>query len=69
MVFNNKPIGSYAFFLQSTAGKLKDTLAFTAMKVVVMPLSGSFKQSSKGWMGNPFQPPFIGKEFEIPVDR
>lgn len=69
MVFHNKPIGSYALFFQSAAGKLKDTFTLTAIKVVVMVLSGSFIQRPKRWMGDPFQPPFIDQQFEVAIDR
>ena len=67
--FNDKPIGGCAFFLQSTTGKLKDTFALTAMKMMMMPLAGSFIQDPKRWVGDSVQPPFIYQKLEIPVDR
>jgi len=69
VVFNNKSIGGSAFFFQSTTGKLKNSVALTAMEMVMMPLSGSLIQSPKRWIRDPFQPPFINQKFEIPVDR
>jgi hypothetical protein len=39
------------------------------MEVVVMLLSGSFIQSPERWMGYPFQPPAIDKNFQVPIDR
>jgi hypothetical protein len=68
VVFHDKPIGS-CVLLQGAAGKLKGTVALSAMKVVVMRPSGAFIQSPERWMGDPFQPSVIDKKLEIPVDR
>jgi hypothetical protein len=42
VVFHDKPIGRCFLFLQGAAGKLKGSVAFAAMKMVVMPLSRTF---------------------------
>ena len=68
MVFHDKPIGSCALFFQSTAGKIKGTVANTAIKMVVMPPTSPFIQSPERWMGDSFQPPVIDQKLEIPVD-
>jgi hypothetical protein len=69
VVFHNKPIGCCFLFFQGAAGKFKGPVAFTAMKVVVMPLSRAFIQSPERRMGDSFQPPVIDENFEIPIDR
>jgi hypothetical protein len=69
MSLHNKSVGCCFILIQGTAREIKGAVALTAMKVVVMSLSGAFIQSPERWMGDPFQPPVIDKKLEIPVDR
>jgi hypothetical protein len=69
MSLHNKSVGCCFILIQGTAREIKGAVALTAMKVVVMPLSGAFIQSPERWMGDPFQPPVIDEKLEIPVDR
>jgi hypothetical protein len=68
VIFHDKSIGD-CVLLQGAAGKLKGTVALTAMKVVVMRPSGAFIQCSESGMGDPFQPPVSDKKLKIPIDR
>lgn len=68
MIFNYESIGCNFIFLQSTTREFEGAVASTAMKVVMMALACSFEQSPEGWMNDPFQPPVIDQELEVPID-
>lgn len=63
MILQNKSVWRCILFLQGAPGKIKCTVASSAVKVVVMPLSGAFVKRAKNGMINPLQPAVIDKDF------
>lgn len=69
VVFHNKPFRGCFIFPEGTTREFKGPVAPAAVKVVVMPLPGSFIQSPERRMGHTFQPPVVDENLDVPIDR
>ena len=68
MLFDHKPLRRRFIHLQGAVGKIERAVAFPAMEVMMVTLSGSFIQRSERRMKNRYQPPAVDEHLEVPVN-
>lgn len=69
MLFDDEPGGDCCLLVEGAAWQLKDTIAVTAVKMVMVSFPCPFVQGPQGRMIDRLEPPLIDQEFEVAVDR
>ncbi|OPY69974.1 MAG: hypothetical protein A4E57_00852 [Syntrophorhabdaceae bacterium PtaU1.Bin034] len=68
MIFREKAFWRCLFFVQRTAGELKDPVAYTAMEVMMVSFPRPFIKSSTDWMVESQEPAFFQEELYVSID-
>jgi len=68
VIFDHKALGCGCVVIEGTSGQLVDTVAATAVKMVVMTFAAPLVQRPHGGMADLGEPSFVEQQFEVSVD-